>query len=574
MAWLAFFKAHRRPLLQAAILLGAGLAVGLLVLPPTPKTPDLKAPPPEVLFLGERLEVASPTAPEKALDIARKYVAGEVTLKMPGGASRSVPMALLGAEIDKVRLGQVLQQVRDPTSAMRRSHQGKTAPLTLPSPVVVDATRALSTLLKVKEELDRQPVDARLDLASRKLVPEQPGFRVDVYATLARVDDAFRRGQREVEAAADVIAPSVSAAGLGNVTFDEVLGYFETRYSTVGKYEARSYNLRLAASRLDGYVLPPGAVFDFNKIVGPRNEANGYKVAPVIAQGELVDGIGGGTCQITGTLHGAVFFAGLEVVNRTPHTRPSGYIKMGLDAAVAYPTINFRFRNNFSFPVVIHETVKDGVVRAEVLGPKRTHTVTFIRKIDEVIPYQEAEKPDPKLPEGKRVLSQRGVPGFKLRRYRVTREGAFALREQWSDTYPPTTQIIRVGTGTSLPGDTPIPADDAHPEYTADEFLMVSQGPGVSSRSGKDMIEIREAGRTGQAGWTEKAGMKIWDPGRRGEARGEDEGQGDEPRKKKDRDNEPGERRKKDRDEGIDGQGEPPKKSASDQGRKKHRPKR
>jgi hypothetical protein len=358
------------------------------------------------------------------------------------------------------------------------------------------------------------------------------------------------------------------------VTFDEVLGYFETRYSTVGKYEARSYNLRLAASRLDGYVLPPGAVFDFNKVVGPRNEANGYKVAPVIAQGELVDGIGGGTCQITGTLHGAVFFAGLEVVNRTPHTRPSGYIKMGLDAAVAYPTINFRFRNNFPFPVVLHETVKDGVVRAEVLGPRRTHTVTFIRKIEDVIPYQEAEKPDPKLPEGKRVLSQRGVPGFKLRRYRVTREGAFALREQWNDTYPPTTQIVRVGTGTSLPGDTPIPADDAHPEYTADEFLTVSQGPGVaSSRSGKDMIESREAGRTGQAGWTEKAGMKIWDPGRRGEARGEDEGQGDEPRKKKDRD-EPDDRKKKDRDEGVDGQGEHPKKSASDQDKKKRRPKR
>ncbi|MCS6901346.1 MAG: VanW family protein [Myxococcales bacterium] len=574
MAFLAFLQAHQRPLIQAGILLGAGLAVGLLVLPPAPKVPDLKAPPPEVLFLGERLEVASPMASEKALEVARKYVAGEMMLKMPGGASREVSMALLGAEIDRVRLGQMLQQVRDPTSAMRRGHQGKRGALMLPSPVVVNAPRALSTLLKLKEELDRQPVDARLDLTSRKLVPEQPGFRVDVYGTLARVDDAFRRGLREVEVMVEVVAPTVSAAGLGNVTFDEILGYFETRYSTVGKYEARSYNLRLAASRLDGYVLPPGAVFDFNKVVGPRNEANGYKVAPVIAQGELVDGIGGGTCQITGTLHGAVFFAGLDVVSRTPHTRPSGYIKMGLDAAVAYPTINFRFRNNFPFPIVLHETVKDGVVRAEVLGPKRTHTVTFIRKIEDVIPYQEVEKPDPKLPEGKRVLSQRGVPGFKLRRYRIIREGAFALREQWNDTYPPTTQIIRVGTGTNLPADTPIPEDDPHPEYTADEFLMVSQGPGVSSsRSGKDMIESREAGRTGQAGWTEKAGMKIWNPEHRGESRGEDEGQGEEPRNKKDRD-EPEDRKKKDRGESVDGQGEHTKKSASDQDKKKRRPKR
>jgi vancomycin resistance protein YoaR len=568
MALPPFLQAHARPLLQAAILLGAGLAVGVLVLPPSPRTPDLKAPAPPVQFLGEALAVEAPQAPEKALEMARKYVAGTVRLKV-GGVSREVSMATLGAEIDKARLGLLLQQVRDPTSAMRRGHGA--GPLQLPSPVIVNPQRALSALLRLKEELDRQPSDARLDLASRKLVPEQPGFRVDVYATLARLDDAFQKGKREVEAVAEVITPGVSAQSLGNVTFDEVLGYFETRYSTTGKYEARTYNLRLAASRLDGYVLPPGAVFDFNKIVGPRNEANGYRVAPVIAQGELVDGIGGGTCQITGTLHGAVFFAGLEVLNRTPHTRPSGYIKMGLDAAVAYPTINFRFRNNFPHPVVLHETVKDGVVRAEILGPRRLHTVTFIRKIDDVIPYQEVEKPDPKLPEGVRVLSQRGVPGFKLHRYRVTREGAFALREQWNDTYPPTTQIIRVGTGASLPRDTALPADDPHPEYTADEFLVVSQGPGVvSARSGKDMVETREAGRTGQAGWTEKAGMKIWDAGRRGDSRGEDDGQGDDaPRKKKDDDDRKKDDRKK--DDRLDG--DPPKKSANEGDRKKRRKK-
>ena len=112
----------------------------------------------------------------------------------------------------------------------------------------------------------------------------------------------------------------------------------------------------------------PGETFDFNDVVGPRDEANGYKVAPVIAQGELVDGIGGGTCQIAGTLHGAAFFAGLDIVERHPHTRPSFYIKMGLDATVVYPTITLRLRNSFDHPVVLHETVRDGLVRAEVLG--------------------------------------------------------------------------------------------------------------------------------------------------------------------------------------------------------------
>ena len=153
---------------------------------------------------------------------------------------------------------------------------------------------------------------------------------------------ALRTGQNEVEAAVEELTPRVIASQLGNVEFDAVLGYFETRYNRSRRYRDRTYNLRLASSKLDGFVLMPGETFDFNGQLGPRDEANGYRVATVIAQGELVDGIGGGTCQVSGTLHGAAFFSGLEVVSHTPHSRPSSYIKLGMDAAVAYPTINFK----------------------------------------------------------------------------------------------------------------------------------------------------------------------------------------------------------------------------------------
>jgi vancomycin resistance protein YoaR len=113
----------------------------------------------------------------------------------------------------------------------------------------------------------------------------------------------------------------------------------------------------------------------------------------VIAEGELVDGIGGGTCQVSGTLHGAAFFAGLEIVERYPHTRPSSYIKMGLDATVVYPTINFRVQNTFPFPVVLHQTVQGGVVSAEVLGPDLDQVVTLVRRIDEALPDEQVDRP-------------------------------------------------------------------------------------------------------------------------------------------------------------------------------------
>jgi hypothetical protein len=342
---------------------------------------------------------------------------------------------------------------------------------------------------------------------------------MDVHATLARLDAALlARGNAggavsSLDVVVESVPPSRTASAIGDIELGDVIGYFETKYARDQKHEARTFNLRLAASKLDGHVLMPGDVFDFNDVVGPRSEVNGYKVAPVIAQGELVDGIGGGTCQVAGTLHGAAFFAGLDIVERKPHTRPSFYIKMGMDAAVAYPAITLRLRNPFSYPVVLHETVQGGVVRAEILGPKRTRDVTFVRKVAEVTPFADKEVPDPKVPKGERVLSQRGIPGFKITRYRLLRDGAFAVRERMQDSYPPTTQIWRVGTGEPDPKFEP--HDDAHPEYVADDYLAISQGPHIlaprtglpSAEPGGATVESRVAGRYGTHGWTEREGL-------------------------------------------------------------------
>jgi vancomycin resistance protein YoaR len=484
------------------------------------------SPAPRVLLAGQEIP-EGPEGDQKALEIVRRYAKSPIVVDLARGETpekRTFSRAAFGIEIDKVRLSALVAQARDPSSAMRRN-----APpgrdLVLPIPVVLGRGAGVATLLKLKDEVDRGPLDARFDLESKRLLPEQAGFFLDVYGTLAELERAAMSGAPEVRAVSDRKPPRLVAGQMGGVSFGEVLGWFETRYAVDKKHEARTFNLRLAASKLDGHVILPGETFDFNDVVGPRDEANGYKVAPVIAQGELVDGIGGGTCQIAGTLHGAAFFSGLDIVERHPHTRPSFYIKMGLDATVVYPTITLRLRNSFEHPVVLHETVRDGVVRAEVLGPKRTRTVTFVRKIDDVVPFAEIERQDPKLPRGVRVLSQRGIPGFKTHRYRVVREGAFAVRERWNDSYPPTNQIIRVGTADG--GDADSVEDDPHPEYVADDYLVLLQGPDVKKgpapvapseadlREGGGMVELREAGKTGERGWTERAGFSHYIPSRR-----------------------------------------------------------
>lgn len=515
-----------------AIFIASGLAITWLVLPPA-RSDDEPKPTPE-------LRVAGMIVPKEGdlvantLDRVRRYAAGEITLKLPDGSSRKVRRGLLGAEIDRVRLASYVREALRPTSAVRRAHEQKSKPgepLEVPLPLTLDADVAISKLLDLKAELDTPAADAFVDLEQKKLSPEKVGHRLDVYGTLARMDAALRRGEDVVDAVVERVQPKLTAAELGNVQFDHVLGYFETRYSQGGKGKERTYNLRLAASRLDGAVVMPGQIFDFNGTVGPRDEAHGYRVAPVIAEGELVDGLGGGTCQISGTLHGAAFFAGLEIVERYPHSRPSYYIKLGLDATVVYPTINYRFKNPFDFPIVLHETVANGVVRAEILGPARKLTVTYFRRIDEVLPFDEVERKSPKLPEGTRALAQRGIPGFRTSSSRVVRDGAYAVREKWSDAYPPTTQIIHVGSGPADPDFKP--KDDPHPEYVVDEYLVVTQGPDIHTpgvagdEPGGGTVESREPGKSGSHGWTERAGLTRYrskDDANKGEDNAQAEG--------------------------------------------------
>jgi vancomycin resistance protein YoaR len=455
----------------------------------------------EVRLLGRQLP-ADVDASEIALGWMRKRIGGWFNLDLPDGGVRRVSYRALGVEIDDGRLRQLARDVRDESSPWSRLRKRSTpGPVELLVPLRLDLERALPTLLALKDELDRGARDARLDLDHQSTRPERAGRLLDVDRSLRDLEDALRTGAESAPLAFEYQTPRRLATQLTDIRHDVLIGFFETPYDPAERARDRGFNLRLAASRLDGYVLFPGDELDFNAVVGPRDEANGYRVAPVIARGELVDGIGGSTCQISGTLHAAALFAGLDIVERHPHARPSSYIKLGFDAAVLYPTINFRVRNPYEFPVVLRETVKDGRVRAEVRGARRPHTITVIRKIDAARPFEEIRRADDALPKGRRVLAQRGVPGIDLHRHRIRRDGAHAVRETTMDRYPPTAQLVLYGVGSEL-GKTGRPPHDVAPEYLADELLVISQGAPLDA----PLLEQRTPGRYGTAGWTKNIG--------------------------------------------------------------------
>lgn len=496
----------KRALLWPLLFVLVGGLVAWLAMPARSVAP---APPATASMEGEAVPTTDAAAALSAMrEASRAWLERPVTVTVDG-AREEMTREHLGARVDGAHLQALARELADARSILRRAHgRDKTqaaSPIVLQVPYVLDTQAALQALVQLKDELDVAPIDARYDFKTHELSADKPGKRIDAWATLGRVDEALAAAHTEIDAVVQPVAATRPASRFAGASTDAVLGWFETKYARDQKHEARTFNLRLAASRLDGYVLLPGETFDFNVAVGPRTEVMGYKVAPVIAQGELVDGIGGGTCQIAGTLHAAAFFAGLEIPDRHPHTRPSFYIKMGLDAAVAYPTVDLQLANPLPFPVVLHETVQNGVVRAEILGPRRVEDVTFGRRIDELVRFAEKEVSDPALPKGARELKQRGIPGFKITRWRILRDGPFAVREHHQDYYPPTTQIWRVGTG---PDDPKFEAnDDAHPEYVADQYDFVTQGPDIQGPKGTDTVESRVPGKTGEYGWTVREGF-------------------------------------------------------------------
>jgi hypothetical protein len=320
--------------------------------------------------------------------------------------------------------------------------------------------------------VDRAAVDAHLDLDRHTIAREQPGTLLKVYDALVDLEvwsrTAASGGRATLALGTSKVPAKVTAERLSEIDIGTVLGSWETRYSSVGVDSDRTYNLKVGADHLNGHILLPGELFSFNETVGDRTEKEGYRVAPVISGGELVDGLAGGMCQIASTLHAAAFFAGLEIVSSTPHSRPSSYITMGLDSTVVYPTTDLKLRNPYDFPIVMHFTVHQGAVKVELLGKARPYRVVFERTIKGEVGFGTEGRRDPSAPAGQRLVLQEGYPGYSLvRRRYVFEEGKLprvrpgetveqalerlkqkpVSRKEWALRYPSTAQIVAVGTG-------------------------------------------------------------------------------------------------------------------------------
>lgn len=143
-----------------------------------------------------------------------------------------------------------------------------------------------------------------------------------------------------------------------------------TYTTTYGSGNSRGSNIENAASKIDDLILMPGEEFSYENTIGPVIASNGYKYAPVISNGKLVDGIGGGVCQVSSTLYNTQLKAGILPTERRNHSKAVSYVPRGLDATLASGVIDYKFKNTYEYPLVINTKAVNGKLTMEIWSNK------------------------------------------------------------------------------------------------------------------------------------------------------------------------------------------------------------
>ena len=308
---------------------------------------------------------------------------------------------------------------------------------------------------KILSEIKKEPKDAYYETEPEfKIYREENGvdFAVSIDEAQKIIkDDANATteedGVLEYRIPLKITPANRTINDIGMEAFPYEIVTFTTRYDETN-YN-RTNNLEIATDKIDGTVLMPGEIFSYNQVVGKRTIEEGYRNAKIYENGQVVDGLAGGICQVSSTLYNAALLSDLEIIERHNHSFTTSYLPAGRDATVVYGVKDLKFQNNRSYPIKISGSLESGILRFTINGIKEEDEVevklysTTIR----TIPYSEKVVVDYSLDSGDRVVKQYGHAGSQVNtRMEKYVNGELVYDEViTSDVYDPMQTIIHVG---------------------------------------------------------------------------------------------------------------------------------
>ena len=347
----------------------------------------------------------------------------------------------------------------------------KTREMNVEIPVVISTPVSLD-IDEVYAKVHKEPVDASYkEGATFEVINEVNGLDFDKEEAKS-LYIALKPGET-AKVDLKVTEPKIKVADLGDVLFKTLIATYTSKYDTSDKN--RVTNLEVAANRCNNTVLYPGDEFSYNKALGHRTTANGYKMGNSFSGGKVVQTIGGGICQVSSTLYNAVLRADLTITDRTAHGMYVQYVPQSTDATVVDNAIDFKFRNDRKYPVKIVTTCENGVMTASIYGVKEADepTIDIETKILETLEYTTQKQNDSSMKKGATKVVQKPVNGYVSEAYKVYyKNGKETSRELISkDKYIPTNEIIKVGTKVDKPAGEVVTPPVVEPGKPTDPLL-------------------------------------------------------------------------------------------------------
>ncbi len=279
-----------------------------------------------------------------------------------------------------------------------------------------------------------------------RLVPARPGVQLDALTTAQAVlRAALRRGVRVARPTVEEAPAAITTAAAEKMGINALVSSYTTEY---GGIPNRIHNVQLVAHLVDDKLIAPGATFSFNKTTGARNAAKGFLEAPVIVNGELTTGLGGGVCQVSTTVFNAAFEAGVPITARTNHSLYISHYPQGRDATVDYPDVDLKFVNDTKHWMLLRTVVGPSSLTVNLYGTptgRKVVSTTSPLVVHGKTPIKKTV--DPTLKPGEKIIDDPGEPAMSTS---VTRDvyspdGKLLYHDVWYSSYRASPELIRVG---------------------------------------------------------------------------------------------------------------------------------
>jgi vancomycin resistance protein YoaR len=303
----------------------------------------------------------------------------------------------------------------------------------------------------LSKRVDREPKDATWAITSNRIrvVPDQPGYLLDVPHSATAMLHAALVTEAPLRSAKLVVEKSDASRSTSDAQAMQIRGLVASYQTFYGGEPNRIHNVQLVAHLVDGHVIAPGATFSFNQATGARTAAKGFKEAPVIINGELQTGLGGGVCQVSTTVFNAAYEAGLPIVSRTNHALYISHYPQGRDATVNYPDVDLKFTNDTGHWLLLRTWVGSSSLTVALYGtPVHRRVVSDVAPLVTTGPIPTKRVSDPALFVGQQSVEATGSPPRKTSVHRLVYDasGKLLYDTVFYSSYVGEPTVIDVGT--------------------------------------------------------------------------------------------------------------------------------